>query len=71
MKKPSKVKIDCNNNQMCGWATIELPNGPRYAEGTSRAYLWIGAEDKYFGTIESRRELKKLRTMIDKILESK
>lgn len=63
-----KVNINCHGNERCGWATIELPTK---GGKDSIPYLWIGAEDKFFGTIEDVRTLKKLRRMIDIIIDKK
>lgn len=43
--------------------TIEEPNG----EGKS--YLWIGLNGKYIGSVESVYNLKKLQTIINRVLK--
>lgn len=49
---------------------ITVPPGPfkQYSNGAHSHYLRIAVVGVYAGTIEGKRELKKLRTLINKIL---
>lgn len=67
MSEHPKVKLDHD------MGTIEIPNGTPVIKGNYRShYLWIGGrQGSCWATIQSKRELKKLRNMIDLILGDK